>query len=481
MSLRKLRRVSIGPWLIVPGLVAQLAFVFVLSRRPAGAQATPPETAAGRVFSEWLKSFNSADATALAAFNANHRRQPRPAVQALNLREQTGGFTLLRVEKSQPLVITVLLQEKNSDQIGRLEIEVDGGNPPRTVRESLTPVTHPPEFAIKRLTEEEALAALTDYAREAADGDRFSGVVLIARRGKILLERAWGLADRAREIPATPATKFNIASVTKMITGTAVLQLIESGKLGFDDAVGKYLPDYANKELAQKVTIRHLLTHTGGTGDIFGADYARDRLTLREHADYVRLFESRAPLFEPGSQYRYSNYGFILLGRIIERVRGISYDDYLRRHILAPAGMTSTGNWPESEVVPDRAAGYRRRDGTWVSNADVLPFRGMGYGLGYSTARDLFRFAEALQAGKLLSKSMLGAATVPQREQTGYGFSVRGEGQLRYYGHPGGTPGISAEVRVFPELGYVLISLSNLDPPAAERVLDRFMNRMPLR
>ena len=125
MSLRKLRRVSIGPWLIVPGLVAQLAFVFVLSRRPGGAQATPPETAAGRVFSEWLKSFNSADATALAAFNANHRRQPRPAGQALNLREQTGGFTLLRVEKSQPLAITVLLQEKNSDQIGRLEIEVE--------------------------------------------------------------------------------------------------------------------------------------------------------------------------------------------------------------------------------------------------------------------------------------------------------------------------------------------------------------------
>jgi D-alanyl-D-alanine carboxypeptidase len=105
----------------------------------------------------------------------------------------------------------------------------------------------------------------------------------------------------------------------------------------------------------------------------------------------------------------------------------------------------------------------------------------MAHGAGYSTARDLFQFAQALQAGKLISKSMLADATLPRRDETGYGFAVRGEGALRYFGHPGGSPGVSADVHIFPELGYVLIGLSNLDPPSAERVLDRFMNRMPLR
>ncbi len=450
---------------------------------PAGAyqQTTVPDTAAGRVFSAWLKSFNSADAATITAFNSNHRRQPRALGQTLNLREQTGGFSLLRVEKSEPLSITVLLQETNSDQIGQLELVVDGEDPPKIVRDALLPVSHPPDLAIPRLTEAAALSALSDYARKAADSDRFSGIVLIARRGKILLEKGWGLASRERGTPITPATKFNIASITKMFTAVAILQLVESGKLGFDDAVGKYLADYANKDVAAKVTIRHLLTHTGGTGDIFGAEFTRNRLTLREHEDYIRLFESRALLFEPGSQYRYSNYGFILLGRIIERVSGLSYDDYVQRKIFAPAGMKSTGARPESEAVPGRAAGYLRRDGAWVSNADTLPFRGMAFGLGYSTARDLLQFVQALESGKLISRTLLAEATKPRRDQTGYGFSVRGEGVLRNYGHPGGSPGVSGDVRIFPELGYVLIGLSNLDPPAAERVLDRFMNRMPIR
>jgi D-alanyl-D-alanine carboxypeptidase len=418
---------------------------------------------------------------AITAFNNNHRRQPRPVGQALNLREQSGGFTLLRVEKSEPLAITVLLKEKYTDQLGRLEIVVDGENPPKTVRESLMPVSYPPDLAIPRLTERAALEDLADFTQQAAEGDRFSGVVLIARHGRILLEKAWGLADRERKIPATAATKFNLASVNKMLTATAVLQLIESGKLGFDDTIAKYLPDYVNKELAQKVTIRHLLTHTGGTGDIFGAEYSRDRLTLREHEDYVRLFQSRGLLFEPGSEYRYSNYGFILLGRIIEKVTSVSFDEYMQRKIFALAGMKSTGSWPESEAVPGRAAGYRRRDGAWVSNADSLPWRGMAHACDYSTARDLYQFAQALQAGKLISKTMLADATVPRRDQTGYGFAVRGEGVLRHFGHPGGTPGVSADVRIFPDLGYVLIGLSNLDPPSAERVLDRFMDRMAIR
>jgi D-alanyl-D-alanine carboxypeptidase len=344
----------------------------------------------------------------------------------------------------------------------------------------MMPDPHPPEPSVPRLTEGAALEDLTGYVEESARRDQFSGVVLIARSGRILFERGWGLADREPHIPVTVGTKFNIASVNKMLTATAVLQLIEGNKLGFDDTVVKHLPGYANRELAQKVTIRHLMTHTGGTGNIFGDEYSRNRTALREHEDYVKLFQSRPLVFEPGSEYQYSNYGFLLLGRIIELVSGVSYDEYLQSKIFAPAGMGSTGAWPQSESVSDRALGYTRREAAWVSNADVLPWRGMAFGFGYSTAGDQFQFGESLQAGRLISKGLLAEATVPQRERTGYGFAVGNQGPLRYFGHRGGSGGANVDVRIFPELGYTLIAMSNLDPPSAECVLDRFMNQMPL-
>src|SRR5260370_27178657 len=173
-----------------PGFTCSATFVFALICSPATAQQTgAPDTAAGRVFSEWLKSFNSADAATITAFNNNHRRQARPIGQTLNLREQTGGFSLLRVEKSEPLSINVLLQETNSDQIGQLELVVDSEDPPKIVREALLPVSHPPDLAIPRLTEAAALAALSDYAEKAADSARVSAIVLIASRGKVLLAK----------------------------------------------------------------------------------------------------------------------------------------------------------------------------------------------------------------------------------------------------------------------------------------------------
>src|SRR5258707_13778005 len=130
-------------------LLVQLGFVLALICSPASAyqQTGAPDTAAGGVFSEWLKSFNSADAATITAFNRNHRRQPRALGQTLNLREQTGGFSLLRVEKSEPLSITVLLQETNSDQIGQLELVVDGEDPPKIVRDALLPVSHPTDLS----------------------------------------------------------------------------------------------------------------------------------------------------------------------------------------------------------------------------------------------------------------------------------------------------------------------------------------------
>jgi D-alanyl-D-alanine carboxypeptidase len=304
--------------------------------------------------------------------------------------------------------------------------------------------------------------------------------VLVARQGKMLLQKAWDRPSRDTGTPVTLDTQFRIGSMNKMFTAIAILQLVETGSLALDDLIGKHLPDYPNMQLASKVSVRHLLTHTGGTGDIFGSEFEENRLMLREHSDYVKLYGSRALTHYPGTQYQYSNYGYILLGSLIEKVSGMSYYDYVKAKVFQPSGMTSTDSLPETEHVTRRVTGYMRDDDVWVSSADTLPWRGTAAGGGYSTVGDLFRFTQALETGALISKTMLAEATEPQAQQYGYGFAVQGEGALKNYGHNGGAPGMNGDLRIFPHLGYVLVSLSNLDPPVAFRIVDFFALRMPV-
>jgi D-alanyl-D-alanine carboxypeptidase len=157
------------------------------------------------------------------------------------------------------------------------------------------------------------------------------------------------------------------------------------------------------------------------------------------------------------------------------------YDDYVDEHVFRRAGMTSTGALPESVDVPARAVGYMRTSpgGAWEPNTDTLPWRGTAAGGGYSTVGDLLRFAQALGSGRLLSDATLAEAIRSHQQQYGYGFSVQGQGRLRSYGHGGGAPGMNGELRVFAQLGYVVVSLSNLDPPAASELVEFFTLRMP--
>jgi CubicO group peptidase (beta-lactamase class C family) len=164
---------------------------------------------------------------------------------------------------------------------------------------------------------------------------------------------------------------------------------------------------------------------------------------------------------------------------LIERVSNLSYYDYVQQNLFAPAQMNRTGSLPETEIVPGRARGYMNEDGKWVRNTDTLPWRGTAAGGGYSTVGDLLRFADALQEGKLISKDLLTQATRLQALGYGYGFGVGGAGPWMGYGHGGGAPGMNGELRVIPELGYVLISLSNMDPPAASRALQYVEARLP--
>lgn len=442
-------------------------------------QPVVPETPAGTVFTSWLAAFNSAEPARMRSFDETHGGAP-PLAQMLGFREQTGGFTLLRIEKSEPYSLIALLQEKNSDTVARFELSVNSDEPTQIVHFSLLITPRPLDLAIPRMTEADALAALSAQAEELARNDRFSGAVLFARHGKVLFQKGWGHADREAGVAITLDTRFRLGSMNKMFTAIATLQLVRTGKLKLADTVGEYLSDYPNKDVASKVTVRHLLTHTGGTGDIFGPEFTKSRLTLREHSDYLKLYGARALTHEPGAEHRYSNYGYVLLGALIEKVSGMSYYQYVRSKVFQPAGMESTDSLPEVDEVPNRAIGYMRRNGAWLSNADTLPWRGTAAGGGYSTVGDLLRFAQALESGVLISKTLLAEATRPQAQQYGYGFGVSGEGSLQSYGHGGGAPGMNGDLRVFPQLGYVLVGLSNLDPPVASSLVEYFMLRMPV-
>jgi D-alanyl-D-alanine carboxypeptidase len=453
--------------------------LFSLAANAIG-QPAIPDTPAGKALAAWLASFNSADAAQIGAFNKTYAYEPKSVADTLDWREQTGGFIVLRIEKTEPLAIDALLGEKDSNWAATVSTSLRPEDPSKIARMEFAGVPVPAEFAPARMSEADALAALNSYTERLAKNDRFSGALLIARHDRILLQKAWGFANREKRRPNTIDTQFRIGSMNKMFTAVAVLQLVEAGKVSLDATVGTYLPDYPNKEVASKVTVRHLLTHTGGTGDIFGPEFDANRTTLKEHSDYLKLYGSRAPDQTPGAEFEYSNYGFVLLGALIEKVSGMSYYDYVRAKIFRPAGMESTDSLPESEPVPRRAAGYVRERAAWVSNVDTLPYRGTAAGGGYSTVGDLLRFAKALESGKLLSRKMFAEAARSQMGWYGYGFMVVDSGPLQMWGHGGGAPGINGELRVFPSPGYVLVSLSNFDPPAAIRPVNYFEIRMPL-
>ena len=274
--------------------------------------------------------------------------------------------------------------------------------------------------------------------------------------------------------------------MNKMFTAVSTLQLVEAGKLKLSGTVGEYLPDYPNKDLAAKVTIHQLLTHTGGTGDFFGPQFDQHRLELRTLQDYVKLYGARGLEFEPGSKWDYSNYGFLLLGVIVQKVSGQDYYEYVRQHVFAPAGMTSTDSLPEDQTVARRSVGYTKRAGsdTWQPNTDTLPYRGTSAGGGYSTVEDLQKFAQALRNHKLLDTQYTEMLTTGKVDTGGggkyaYGFRDQTSGGVRSYGHGGGAPGMNGELTIYPQSGYVVSVLANIDPPAAQRVANFVGNRLP--
>jgi D-alanyl-D-alanine carboxypeptidase len=350
-------------------------------------------------------------------------------------------------------------------------------------REPITPP--PPPVETQAARDSTFVSAVRAQLNAATQAEQFSGAVLVVRDGQTLFEGQYGLADREANVPNTLNTQFRVGSMNKMLTAVAIMQLVQAGTLRLDGTLGMYIPDYPNTDMASKVTIHHLLTHTGGTGDIFGPVFNTNRLALRTPGDYLALYGTRNLQFQPGAQFSYSNYGFMLLGAIIERVTGKSYYDVVAEGIHVPAQMIATGSAPEDSLVAGRSVGYMRPGGALlVSNALTLPYRGTPAGGGYSTVGDFARFAVALREHKLLDQThtaLLLSGKVPTfpGEQYAYGFVDRVVGSRRFVGHGGGAAGMNGDLMFEPNGGYVVVVLSNFDPPAATQVSSFILERLP--
>jgi CubicO group peptidase (beta-lactamase class C family) len=454
------------------------------------AEAERPSTAAMvRLAKDWIDKINSPDDAAYIRFV----KERGPVLldgpeRWLELRGFLRGIQLCGVKSAQPDAVDLWVFDPNADSYFTLSFKsgpTDADNP---AFEGIWSTPEVPPGAAKpaKLALPALIEAIHARAASRTADDQFSGAILVARSGRVLFQRAYGLADREHRKPTKLDTQFRFGSMGKMFTAVAIMQLAEKGKIDLDAPIGRYLPGYPNRDIATKVTVAHLLSHTGGTGDIFGPDFDLHKGSLRSTKDYVDLYGSRTPEFAPGSRQSYSNYGFILMGRIVEQVSALHYDEYIKRNIFRPVGMASTGNRPESEVLPRRAIGYMGSGARLKRADDLLPLNGTAAGGGYSTVGDFNRFVQGLTSHRLLSKDTLkklmdGGVKTTDGEFAAFDFGGTMPDAGRFFGHGGGFPGISGSLQHFLNSGVTMIVLANRDPGTAESIASFAARRLPAR
>ena len=311
----------------------------------------------------------------------------------------------------------------------------------------------------------EAVEALISAAMTKLGIPGLSAAVVTERR--LRWSFAFGTADLENFVPAKTVTVYRLASVTKPITATAVLQLVEAGKVDLDAPIQRYVPAFPPKQWP--VTVRHLLSHQSGIRNWTDEEFHNTRhfATL---AESLAVFKDDPLLFEPGSRTEYTSLGYNLMGAVVEGVSGKPFLEYLRERVFAPAGMESARGDDVFAIIPNRAAGYQMSAAGELRNSPMSDTsnRTAGGGL-VATAEDVARFAIAFQRGMLLKPSTVEAAYGRQRTRdrrlTGYGLGwiVGQAGDRREVYHTGGQPRVSTVLYMVPRSGLVVVLLCNLE------------------
>jgi CubicO group peptidase (beta-lactamase class C family) len=474
-----------------------LLFLFFVSVNSLNAQskqtAQIPDTPAGKQLTDLSRVFAAGNQDDFSRFIAERFSKPllkeSSADDRANRLARTyldaRSFNIRRIEKSAPQEIVALAQASLTDFWFRLTVKVEAESPHR-ITEYTAQRIQPPDGFSRKLTEREIVKEIKSFVDKIAAADAFSGTILVAKDNKPIYKTARGFASKAYNYPNRIDTKFNLASIGKNFTAVSIMQMVEQGKISLTDTVGKHLPDYPNKDVGEKVTIHHLLSHTSGLGELYSDKYVCRKGVLRQVKDYFPLFENDPkPLsFEPGERWQYSNTGYIILGAILEKVSGENFFDYVKNHIFKPSGMTNTDYYEADIDTPNLATGYTNtidlgddnydfRLGERRNGSQMATVKGNPQGGAFSTAEDLWRYSLALKSNKLISAKSLDLMTsvkVTARKfdagQTywGYGFELENiEGQ-RIMGHTGGDFGVSSVIRIYPDSGnYTVVVLSNYD------------------
>jgi CubicO group peptidase (beta-lactamase class C family) len=301
---------------------------------------------------------------------------------------------------------------------------------------------------------------LEAYLKPFVETGNFTGTVLVARKGRALFRRSYGMANYELRVPNSPETRFHIASLSKAFTAAAILQLQEQGRLSVADPLSRFVPDFPN---GNRITLDNLLTHTSGISDINGlSDYDTFARSPHTVPQLVAKFANLPLEFQPGSGYRYSNSNYNLLALVLEKVTGESYGGYLRKHILDPLGMQDSGHDGDASLlIPLAASGYKPSGITDYEKAPYLDWSNKtGNGSLYSTVDDLYRFDRALSTDAVLKASTRQKYFV---ESSGnrYGWYIGKRLGHRVMSLKGRSPGFTAELDRFPDDDITIILLSN--------------------
>jgi CubicO group peptidase (beta-lactamase class C family) len=323
------------------------------------------------------------------------------------------------------------------------------------------PRLEPP--ALERGMSDGAIAeVMAPWLRGLNGQGRLNGAVLVARNGREIFAAAEGVQDIASARPLDLDTRFAVASIGKAFTHVAVLQLVQSGRLSLSTRIEEVIADYPNA-VSRSATVEQLLYHRAGVADIFGPAFReRPKDTFTSNHAYYSFVASQPPLFAPGAGEEYCNGCYVVLGEMVERVSGTAYEDYVARHVFAPAGMSRSGFFRHDQL-PDNAARFTGRpmgpDGPLVDVAEWHGVAGSAAGNAYATVRDLLAFDKALREGRLLNADLT-AAVLRGRAESG-----RSSARI---GFAGGGPGVNT--MLIGDGAWTVIILTNREPPMAEAI-----------
>jgi CubicO group peptidase (beta-lactamase class C family) len=387
----------------------------------------------------------------------------------MSVHDLTQGIESVSVQAETADSVTILGRSRLTGQSRALEVRVETAPPNKIARIGF----RPPAIAAgaktqSRLTDSQLSSELGLFVKKLADADVFSGAVLVAKNGEVLFKQAYGDANKDFDARNRVDTKFNLGSMNKMFTSIAIAQLVERGKVSLDDPLSKYVPDFPTREWAEKIKIKHLLSHTSGLGSYFNRKFMESsRARFRTVDDMMTLAVDERPQFEPGTKWAYSNTGMLVLGKVIEKATGQTYFDYIRENIYRPAGMINSDCYELDTVNKNLAVGYSKvfteKGTTFRNNIFEHVMRGGPAGGGYSTVEDLYRFSQALMGGKLVKPELvkLFTSAKPELNSPNYGYGFQIDATRRTIGHSGGFPGISSNLSIFLDSGYVTVVMSN--------------------